>query len=228
MKHLKCIIIDDEPLAQDVIKNYVEKTPFLVLQQTFENAWQLQSYLLQHTVDLLFLDIQMPGLDGLTFMKSVVNPPAVIFTTAYRDYAVEAFEIAAVDYLLKPISYDRFLKAVNKVSSNMPTINSGEADALQSIYTLIDRQMKRLLLDEILYLEAQGDYVKIYLLNEKAVLTKKTLREFITDLPASSFLQIHRSFVINKKHMTAYTTDRIQIQETWLKVSRSFKGKLNF
>jgi len=227
MKHISCIIVDDEPLARDVIKNYVSNTPFLELRESFENAWELQSYLSDHTVDLIFLDIQMPGLDGLTFMKSVKNPPAVIFITAYRDYAVEAFDVSAVDYLLKPVGYDRFLKAVNKIATHIPEKENTENQPKEAIYTLVDRQMKRLLLSEIIYLEAQGDYVKVFLLDEKPILTKRTLQDIISELPKASFLQIHRSFVINKAHIKAYTTEKIQVQDRWLKISRSFKDSLN-
>ncbi|MFQ3213731.1 MAG: two-component system LytT family response regulator [Marivirga sp.] len=227
MKKLKCLIVDDEPLASAVIKRYVENTPFLSLQATFENGWQLQDYLTQNKVDLLFLDIQMPGLDGLTFMKTN-NTPAVIFITAHREYAVEAFELAATDYLLKPVSYDRFLSAVNKVSTAAIISAPAPNEIVNSVYVLVDRQMKRLLFAEILYLEAQGDYIKIFLENAPILLTKKTLREMIESLPPDMFFQIHRSFVVNKQHISAYTNDKLQVKDKWLKISRSFKGGLNF
>jgi DNA-binding LytR/AlgR family response regulator len=227
MKQLKCIIVDDEPLAQDVLRNYINNTPFLELISCFHNAWELQNYLAKHSIDLLFLDIEMPGLDGLTFMKTIKNAPAVIFVTAYRNYAVDAFAVNAVDYLLKPVSFERFLQAVNKIKTEEKHAIEQKTEAPRAIYLLIDRQMKRLLLEEITYFEAQGDYIKIYTLHEKPPLTKRTLRDLLEELPHASFIQIHRSFIINKQHITAYTSDKVQVNGEWLKLSRSFKGSLN-
>lgn len=228
MKQLKCLIVDDEPLAQDVLRAYINNTPFLALSTCFNDAWELQRYLVDHSVDLVFLDIEMPGLDGLTFMKTIKNPPSVIFVTAYREYAVEAFEVNAIDYLLKPVSFERFLVAVNKIKDRGAPLETKGKDSQDSLFLLIDRQMKRLLLEEITYFEAQGDYIKIYSLHEKPQLTKRTLKDMIELIPLETFIQIHRSFIINKKHISAYTHDKVQVNGDWLKVSRSFKSQINF
>ena len=226
MKQINCIVVDDEPLAREVIETYIEKTPFLSLSASFESAWQLKSYLKEKTADLIFLDMEMPDLNGLTFLKSFQQNLNVIFVTAYRDYAVEAFEVNAIDYLLKPLAYDRFLNAVDKLEKSNTV--SEPAKEQQHLFISVDRKMVKIAFDSIEYIEAQGDYVKFFLTGEKPILSKKTIKELLTELPSALFVQIHRSFVINKQKINAYTQESVQVGEKWLSISRSYKKDLNF
>jgi len=221
MKSWTCIIADDEPLARELISDYVAKVPFLELKGIFTNAWEVRDYLQKNIVDLLLIDIEMPGLDGLTFVKSYPNQPKVIFITAHRKYAVEAFEVRALDYLLKPISFERFLKAVNELDSKTGTAKNPS----KFIFISIDRQQYKLALDSILYIESKGDYLKFNLVKDKPLLSKMTLKSL--QLP-ENFTQIHRSFIVNEDKIEAFQKDKVKVGENWLSISRSFKNEVDF
>ncbi len=224
MSEYSCIIADDEPLARQLMKSYVEKVPYLTLKGVFKNAWEVKAFLASKQVDLLLLDIEMPGLDGITMVKSITNVPYVIFVTAHRNYAVEAFEVRALDYLLKPISFERFLKAIYPIEQTQQT--KVQPAALDHLFISVDRQMVKIRFREMLYLEAMGDYVKFYLADDKPILSKITLKNIMQQVDPQILIQIHRSFVVNKAKITAYTQDKVKIADVWLKVSRSYKAGL--
>jgi DNA-binding LytR/AlgR family response regulator len=223
MKNWKCIIADDEPLARELISDYVAKVPFLELKGVFTNAWEVRDFLRKNSIDLLFIDIEMPGLDGLTFTKSYKVQPKVIFITAHRKYAVEAFEVKALDYLLKPISFERFLKAVNELD----TKNTEATQKANHIFISIDRQQQKVELEKILYIESKGDYLRFVFDEGKPLISKMTLKSILDQLP-EKFTQIHRSFIINQDKITAFQKDKVKVGEEWLTISRSFRNDVGF
>ena len=223
MKNWKCIIADDEPLARELISDYVAKVPFLELKGVFTNAWEVRDFLQKNSIDLLFIDIAMPGLDGLTFTKSYKVQPKVIFITAHRKYAVEAFEVKAMDYLLKPISFERFLKAVNEMDTKTTEVNQKSSH----IFISIDRQHQKVELEKIFYIESKGDYLRFVLEKDKPLISKMTLKSILNQLP-ENFTQIHRSFIINQDKISAFQKDRVKVGEEWLTISRSFRNDVGF
>lgn len=226
IKKYNCIIIDDEPFARQLIKSYVDKIPMLTTVAMCQSPLELPNLFAKHEVDLLFMDIEMPEIDALNFIKNWPIAPKVIFITAHRKYAVEAFELDVIDYLLKPVSFERLLKSVNRFIGSVET-KSGIQENNQTKETHIfvneNREMIKLNFAEINYVEAKGDYLKFVLSNKKAVLSKMTLTEVLTKLDLSLFVQIHRSFIINTDKMTAYTAERVKIEEEWLNIGRLYK-----
>lgn len=205
---LKVVIVDDEPLARDVLETYVDRLPDLELVAKCSNAIEANQVLRDHAVDLMFLDIQMPELTGIDFLKSLSNPPQVIFTTAYPDYAIEGFELNAVDYLLKPIAFDRFMKAVNKAESKS-TIMDEEEDYF---FVKADKKLIKVKYDSILYIEGLKDYV-IIRHDEGRVITLQTMKSLETKLPKNKFKRIHRSFIANIDKIKAVEGNMIHLEE---------------
>jgi DNA-binding LytR/AlgR family response regulator len=243
---IKCLLIDDEPLALDVLESYVQKVEGLELIDRCENALQAFSIIQNQTVDLLFLDIQMPKLNGVEFLKTLQRPPKVIFTTAYRDYAIEAFDLDVVDYLLKPISFSRFLKSVSKAYVHLqinggngqselldahPTLQTGLAEdtsylqSADNILVRADKKMIKVPLVEILYIESLKDYVIIHL-NGRRIVTKQKISYLEQKLPEGQFLRIHRSFLVALQKIQAFSPTQVEINGQELPVGRSYKSEV--
>jgi len=218
----KCIIVDDEPPAVKILQKYIEMVPQLEIIGTCNNAFQAIEILNAEKVDLIFLDINMPKLMGTQLVNTLKNPPKVIFTTAHKDYAIEAFDLDAIDYLLKPISFERFLKAVNKFCH----INNVELDSINQdpsfLYFRSDRKMIKVLLEEILYIESFKDYITIHRQNNSPIKVKQTLSSVEDMLPQNSFLRIHRSYIVSINKVTAYTKNDVEIGNIELPFGRNY------
>src|SRR5215467_11421508 len=232
-KKIKCLVIDDEPPARDVLKKYIEEVELLQLAGECSNAVETLSFLQNNSVDLLFLDIKMPHILGTNFIRTLKNPPKIIFTTAYRKYAVEGFELDAVDYLLKPINFDRFLKAVNKILqldlqgvTNSQTKETNNEAAQPFLYLRVDRKMIKVLFSDILFIEGLRDYIRIHT-TTRTLVTKHLLSSLEEMLPSDSFLRIHRSYIISINKIDSYNTDTIEIGNKELPVGRLFKHDVN-
>ncbi|MCF1750880.1 LytR/AlgR family response regulator transcription factor [Mariniradius sediminis] len=234
---IKCIIIDDEPLARDVVRRYIQMIPALKLIGEFGNAIDATMFLQDHSVDLILLDIKMPQLTGIEFVRSLRIVPQIIFTTAHKDFAHEGFELDVIDYLLKPIRFDRFLKAVNKAlrqkhqALEIHGITTPEISnpANSSIYLRAERKMKKVLLDDIIYIESDRDYVKVF--TEKGlIITRQTIASVEAMLSESQFVRIHRSYIISLCKLKSFTTETVVIGSAELPIGKLYRNnflKLN-
>jgi two-component system LytT family response regulator len=219
---LKCIAIDDEPLALKLISAYVSRLPFLQMVQSFENAVSAAEFLRHNVIDVLFIDINMPDITGIDLVRSLDSKPIIIFTTAYRNFAVEGFELEAVDYLLKPISFDRFTKAADKAAELYRYKNSSTSNqADTSIFVYSEYRMVKIDTSEIEYLESMQDYVKIHLANGNRVLTLMTMKALLEKLPADQFRRIHRSYAVAVLKIRAIQNKRVFLNDIELPVSDS-------
>jgi DNA-binding LytR/AlgR family response regulator len=233
IKKIKCLVIDDEEPAREILQKHIGGVESLELAASCNNAVEALSFLQSNTVDLLFLDIQMPHILGTNFIRTLKNPPRVIFTTAYRKYAVEGFELDAVDFLLKPIGFDRFLKAVNKIFQlNLQSVveadntESNKEPAQPFLYFRSDRKTVKVLFNDILYIEGLRDYIKIFT-STKTIITKHLLTSLQEMLPADTFLRIHRSYIISINKIDSYNADSIEIAKKELPVGRLYKHDVN-
>ena len=230
---IKCLIVDDEPLAIEILESFVDRVDSLELVASCSNAVSAFDILKKERVDVLFLDIQMPKLTGIEFLK-ILNPaPKVIFTTAYRDYAVESYELNVADYLLKPIAFDRFLMAINKVmekeNSESIRINQHPDNLLDSnpyLFLKADRKMVKVLLNEITYIESLKDYVRVKLTGGKEVISHQKISYMEKKLPAECFLRIHKSYIISVNKIEAYNTSSVEVDGNELPVGRSYKSEV--
>lgn len=226
---LTCYIIDDEPLAIEVLESHIEKYGHLKISGTFLNAVKAFQALQEKPVDLLFLDIRMPKLSGIEFLRTLKHPPKVILTTAYREYAVEGFELDVVDYLLKPISFERFLKAMGKVMQHEGTIVSpaGKEDEPEDIYLFVhtNNKMLRIAPGEILYIESQRDYVNI-VSSSRELQVRQKISELEEKLRPSGFLRIHRSFIISLDKVESWSASEIEVGGFTLPVGRTYKNEV--
>jgi DNA-binding LytR/AlgR family response regulator len=229
---IKCLVVDDEPPAIEVIKKHIAFVPSLHLAATCINAVDALAFLQHSDIDLLFLDIQMPQILGTDFIRTLKNPPKVIFTTAFRKFALEGFELDAVDYLLKPISFERFLKAVNKVmdvpvrsAENNEHAEKSKDHGNAFIYFRADRKSLKVLLNDILYIESLKDYIKV-VTTTKTIITKQSISTLEEMLPKDAFTRIHRSYIVSLSKIESYASEVIEIAKQELPVSRMYRNEL--
>jgi len=220
--NIQCVITDDEPLARKGLLGYAAKTGFLQVVQTCEDAIQLNTVLKQQQVDLLFLDIEMPYITGIEFIKGYPNPPKVIFTTAYERYAIEGFELDVLDYLVKPISFERFLKAANKAYDYFV---AKQPEEQQYFFIKTDNKLEKVLFSDILFAEALENYVAIYTADKK-IITHATLKSVQESLPAKQFVQPHKSYIININHVNAIEGNVLHIGKFEVPVSKYQKDEM--
>lgn len=228
----KCLIVDDEPLAIKVIESHISKIPNLEVVSTCSNAVEAFDVLLTNHIDLVFLDVQMPEITGIDLLKSLKKAPAIIFTTAYRDFALEAYELDAIDYLLKPIAFERFFKSISKYyqwkGNDKLAVRRGESSnhAEQSfIYVRSERKIVKVLLEEILFIESIKDYVKIHL-NDEVIITREKISNLEEKLPENQFIRTHRSFLVASKSIKAFTAETVEIRNHEIPIGRTFKNSV--
>lgn len=223
---LNCMIVDDEPIARAILVRYCQQLSYLKVVAEAGNALEAKALLQkEEPVDLIFLDINMPVLDGLSFLKTLRHPPAIIFTTAYRDYALDAFDLAATDYLLKPISLERFIVAVDKVLGKRRQIalpDGAEAEGENYLFIKSDGKIFRVLFDEILYAEASGNYTRIAMVSQM-LLPSMSFSAFEELLPAGKFIRVHRSFIINKSKIQHIEGNRLFVGEKEIPIGLNYK-----
>ena len=224
MNPCKCIIVEDEPLAQNILKKYIADHPSLELVATCTDALEAQLILNKQSIHLIFLDINLPKLSGINFLKSLLQSPLIIFTTAYPEFAVEGFELNAVDYLLKPFSFERFLKAVNKVieklnNSSLP--KKEEIDAF--IFFKSDKKIHKVDLESIHYIEAVGDYMKV-ITDSGQLLINETMKNLQEELPARSFIRVHKSFIISRNRIKFIEGNYIQVENKSIPIGATYRN----
>ncbi len=227
---LSCIVVDDEPLAVSKLLDYIERIPFLQCKESFTDGLKAFEYLRSHTVDLLFLDIQMPELTGIQLLKVLQNKPAVILTTAYSEYALEGYELEVTDYLLKPISFDRFLKAVNKINPGTTTDESKGPTAEPAsdfIFVKTEYKLQKVMLKSILYVEGMKDYLRIHTV-EKPVMTLMSFHQLQELLPPDQFVRVHKSYLISIDKIDTIERKSVVIQKKLIPISDTYyEGFLN-
>ncbi len=224
MSNIKCIIIEDEPLAAKVLSDYVLQVPFLELQGTFKDAILATDYLRHNNTNLIFLDIHLPKLKGMAFLKTLTHPPAVIITTAYHQYAVEGFDMNVTDYLLKPFDFERFLIAVTKVkTSESEKPKSNESQEIKDfIFLNAERKKVKILFSEIVYIESQREYIRI-VTTKREYISKMSTHEIEDLLPANLFKRIHRSYIVSMSKIESYTADMVEVNGVSIPIGRGYR-----
>ncbi|WMX17507.1 MULTISPECIES: LytTR family DNA-binding domain-containing protein [unclassified Aureispira] len=228
---MNVIIVDDEPLAQEVIETYISKFPALNLIAKCSNAVEAFDVLNSNNIDLMFLDIQMPQISGIDFLKTLPNPPQVIFTTAYSEYAMDGYELNVVDYLLKPISLDRFAKAVNKAVAKEQQIQENEpnlptnTEPADYIFVKADKKLIKIRFDQINYIEGLKDYVILHTPNGRVV-TLQTMKSLEIKLPSDIFMRVHRSFIVNLANISVIEGNTVQIEKKIIPIGKNYKDVL--
>lgn len=226
---IRCIAIDDEPLALMQISDYINKTPGLDLVGQFESALEVISFLKTNEIDLMFVDINMPDLSGMDFVKSLLNPPGVIFTTAYNEYAIEGFRVDAIDYLLKPISYSDFLKASERAGERLHSDSREDARVESNddfLFIKSEYKILRIRLSDIKYIESMREYLRIHIENQRPIMTLLSMKKMEEFLPKSDFMRVHRSFTVNLNKVTTIERNRIIFdKDVYIPVSEQYKAK---
>lgn len=227
---MTCVAVDDEPLALDLLEDNIKKIPFLKLVKKCSNALEANTFMQTQNVDLIFLDIQMPGITGIQFLQGLSkNPPLVIFITAYEKYALEGYNLDVIDYLLKPVSFERFLKAVNKAYDKF---NAQKAPVVQASATYLfvnsEYNLVRIDFSDIAYIEGLKDYVKIFLLSsQRPVITRMSMKSLEEKLPADQFVRVHKSFIVSLNKITSIRKGRISLLKAQIPISEHYKDNLN-
>ena len=226
MSKISCIIIEDEPLAAKVLSDYILEVPFLELQGKFKDAILATEYLRDNSVDLIFLDIHLPKLKGMPFLKTLLAPPAVIVTTAYHQYAVEGFNLNVTDYLLKPFDFERFLVAVNKVNAAKgERPNSKTSLEKDFVFLQVQKKKVKVLFSEIVYVESQLEYIKVVTINREYI-SKMSTHEIEAVLPSNQFKRIHRSYIISVNKVEAYTAETVELNGVTIPIGRGYRDVL--
>ncbi|RZL17219.1 MAG: response regulator transcription factor [Pedobacter sp.] len=220
------IAIDDEPIALEIVSSHAGKVPFLRLDAVFTNAFEAVVYLQKNKVDLIFLDIKMPDISGIDFLRTLKNPPMVIFTTAYSEHAVQSFELDAIDYLLKPFSLSRFLKACNKAKELFDLRNNQTETGSDFIFIKDGYEQIKVILSDILYIEASGNYTQIHLKNDKLLSSRITINELIDLLPVKQFTRIHRAFIIAKDKVSKYDRAQVCVGDRTISIGSTYSFSL--
>jgi DNA-binding LytR/AlgR family response regulator len=220
---ITCVAIDDEPVALEVLEDYISRTPSLELKGVFSDGFKAIDFLKENKVNVIFLDIQMPHITGIQMLKSLQDPPLAIFTTAYSNYAIEGFNLNAIDFLLKPFEYDRFLKAVNKADEYLSYRERAQESAPPGgfIFVKSDYQIIKIDLADISVIEGMDDYVKIFT-SKKMVLSNMTMRDILSKLPSPAFARVHRSYIVSLNQIESVRNKRIKIGEKSIPVGDSF------
>jgi DNA-binding LytR/AlgR family response regulator len=225
---MKCIAVDDESLALDLLEDNIRKVPFLTLVKRCKNAFEAHEVVMKENIDLMFLDIQMPGISGVQFLQSISNPPLVIFITAYEQFALQGFNLDVVDYLLKPVSFDRFLKAANKahelftLKNAAPSVNSNEYLFVNSEYNLVKINIR-----DIIYIEGLKDYIKIFISNAtRPIITRLSMKSIEEKLPSDRFVRVHKSFIIAIDKIISIRKGKISINNVHVPISEHYKENL--
>lgn len=223
MKKLRCMIVDDEPVARKILREFVEQVPFLEAAGEFENAIRAAAFLQEHTADLLFLDIEMPRLSGLDYLKQSAVQPLVILTTAFPEYALEGYELDIIDYLLKPIAFSRFLKAVQKAKEYLDRLQAPASPAEPSwLFVRSEKRIEKIELDQVLYIESTGNYVNIFT-ESKKIMAYLTLKGLESQLPPHAFVKIHQSYLVSFSRINAIEGNQVRIGNKTLPISRSYR-----
>ena len=224
----RCLVVDDEPMARDVLRRYIEKVPTLQLAGECSSAIDALVFLQNHHIDLIFLDIRMPELLGTEFVQSLQSPPKIIFTTAFKEYALDGFELDAVDYLLKPVRFERFLRAVNKAFPKKVADQADSNSELRKtgsdfIYLRVDRKLVKILLTDLLYIESARDYVKVFT-KDKSYITRQTISSIEAMLIGNEFIRIHRSYIISVSKIKSFTNEMVEIGNNELPIGKFYRN----
>ena len=228
MSKIRCIIVEDEPLAAKVLTEYIAQVPFLELHGTFKDAILATDYLRGASVDLIFLDIHLPKLKGMAFLKTLTHPPAVVITTAYHQYAVEGFEMNVTDYLLKPFEFERFLVAVNKLRSgpSKPVEQHDNREAREHLFLNVQKKKVKILFSDIVYIESQREYIRL-VTTKNEYLSKISTHEIEELLPPHLFRRVHRSYIISVKKIDSYNAEMVEVNGVSIPIGRGYKDVLD-